>query len=400
MEVPPIYMDHHATTPVDPRVLETMLPYFREVPGNAASRGHSFGERARDAVEKGREQVAALIGANPREIAFTSGSTESNNLAIKGTFAANAREGRNHVITQATEHKAVLDSIARLQREGARVSTLSVDAQGRIDPGELESALGDDTVLVSIMLTNNEVGTAQNLADIASLTRPRGVLFHCDASQGLGYLPFDVGTLDVDLVSLTAHKIYGPKGTGALYVRRRPRVKIIAEMDGGGHEFGLRSGTLAVPGIVGFGAAAEIQQREGPEEARRLARLRSRLDLAIQAGLDQVTLNGAPLDGARHPGNLNLSFAYVEGEGLLLALARVVAVSSGSACSSARTESSFVLRAMGVEPDLASASIRFGLGRDTTEEEVDVVAAHVVATVERLRQDNPEWRMRGEAIDW
>lgn len=393
-------MDHHATTPVDPRVLEAMLPYFREVPGNAASRGHAFGERARDAVEEARAQVAALIGANPREIAFTSGSTESDNLAIKGTFAANAREGRNHVITQATEHKAVLDSIARLQREGARVTTLAVDAEGRIDLDELERALGDDTVLVSIMLTNNEVGTAQDLAGIAALTRPRGVLFHCDASQGLGYLPLDVSSLDVDLVSFTAHKIYGPKGTGALYVRRRPRVKIIAEMDGGGHEFGLRSGTLAVPSIVGFGVAAALQRQEGPDEAERLARLRARLDLAIHAGLDHVSLNGAPLDGLRHPGNLNLSFGYVEGEGLLLALARVVAVSSGSACTSARTESSYVLRAMGVDPDLAAASIRFGLGRDTTEAEVDVVAAHVVATVERLREGNPEWRMRGEEIDW
>lgn len=393
-----IYLDHHATTPVDPAVIEAMLPWFREKPGNAASKSHAYGHEAGDAVEAARTQVADLLGANPREIVFTSGSTESDNLAIKGAFAA--AEDRNHVITQRTEHKAVLDSVSRLERGGARVTLLDVDRQGRIELQALEKALCDDTALVSLMLTNNEVGTVHDIAGAASLARAAGARMHCDASQGLGYIPLDVTEAGVDLLSLTAHKFYGPKGVGALYVRRRPRVNVIAEMDGGGHEFGMRSGTLAVPGIVALGAAADLMRRQGPTEAARLRRLRLRLYNAIAQGLEGVHLNGPALDEGRHPGNLNVSFEHVEGEGLLLALTGVVAVSSGSACSSAGTEPSFVLRAMGISRDLASASIRYGLGRDTTETEVDRVAEHTIKVVKRLRRANPEWRLRGESIDW
>ena len=395
-----IYMDHHATTPVDPRVLEAMLPYFTEHFGNASSKSHAFGHRAADAVEQARAQVASLVGARSREIVFTSGATESDNLALKGVMHANGDRG-DHLIVPVIEHKAVLDSATHLEREGFRVTRVPVDAQGRVDPAAIAEAIDEGTVLVSVMLCNNEVGTIQDIAAIGAVTRERGVLLHCDASQGLGYVPFDVDPMKVDLASFNAHKLYGPKGVGALFVRRsKPRVRLVAEADGGGQEHGLRAGTPNVPGIVGFGAAAAIQEAEGPGEANRLRSLRQRLYDRVAGELEAVLLNGPPLDGPRHPGNLNLSFEGVDGEGLLLALAKVVAVSSGSACSSASTQPSYVLRAMGLDADRASASIRFGLGRGTDEAAVDEVAQHVIATVGRLRESSPLWRQRGEAIDW
>ena len=391
-----IYMDHHATTPVDPRVLEAMLPYFTEHFGNAASRAHAFGHRAADAVDEAREQVAALVGARARELIFTSGATESDNLALKGVMAANRDRG-DHLIVAATEHKAVLDSATHLECQGFRVTRLPVDGHGFVDPEAVAAAMEPGTVLVSVMLCNNEVGTVQDIPAIAARVRSGGAYLHCDASQGLGYVRFDVE--HVDLASFNAHKLYGPKGVGALYVRRSPRVRLVAEADGGGQEYGLRAGTPNVPGIVGFGAAAAIQRDEGAAEAERLRGLRDDLFARLSA-LEAVHLNGPPLDGARHPGNLNVSFEGVDGEGLLLALAKVVAVSSGAACTSASTEPSYVLRAMGLDADRASASIRFGLGRGTNREAVDRVAEHVVGTVSRLRESSPLWRQRGEAIDW
>jgi cysteine desulfurase len=391
----PIYMDYHATTPVDPRVLEAMLPYFREDFGNAASKSHAFGWRAEEAVEAGRAEVAKLIGASPKEIAFTSGATESDNLAVKGAARFYQEKGR-HLITCQTEHKAVLDSMHRLEREGFEVTFLSVGRDGRVDPDDVRKAIRPDTILVSLMHANNEVGVLHPIEEIGKITREKGVAFHCDAVQSVGKLPFDVEKMNVDLVSISAHKMYGPKGVGALYVRRKPRVRLIAEMDGGGHERGFRSGTLNVPGIVGLAKACELARAEMDEEASRVRALREKLRRGIQERLDQVTLNGS-LEH-RLPGNLNLSFAYVEGEALMMAV-KDVAVSSGSACTSASLEPSYVLKAMGVGDDLAHSSIRFGLGRFTTEQEVDYVAELFVAKVKKLREMSPLYEMVKEGVD-
>lgn len=393
----PIYLDNHATTPVDPRVLEAMLPYFKGDFGNAASRSHVFGWKAEEAVERAREQVAALIGAkSSKEIVWTSGATEATNLAIKGV-AEYLREKGNHVITQKTEHKATLDSCKRLERMGFEVTWLDVDREGRIDLGALEKAFTPKTILVSIMLANNEVGTVQPIREIGQLCRARGVLFHCDAVQGAGKIPFDVNADLVDLVSLSAHKFYGPKGVGALYVRReKPRVRLMPQIDGGGHEHGMRSGTLNVPGIVGFGKAAELCRLELASEGARTAELRDRLERALFSGLDMLHLNGSRAH--RVPGNLNLSFAFVEGEALMMSL-KDVAVSSGSACTSASLEPSYVLRAMGVGDDLAHSSIRFGVGRFNTAEEIDYVAKLVVEKVAKLREMSPLYEMAKEGID-
>ncbi|MGA8892006.1 MAG: IscS subfamily cysteine desulfurase [Anaeromyxobacteraceae bacterium] len=383
----PIYMDCHSTTPVDPRVLEAMLPYFTESYGNAASKSHAFGWRAEEAVEEARAQVARLIGATAREIVWTSGATESDNLALKGVARFHAARGR-HLVTTAIEHKAVLDSAAALSREGFEVTVVPVGPDGVVDPEAIRAALRPDTILVSVMHANNEVGTIQPIEEVGRITRERGVLFHTDAVQSLGRIPFDVEATQADLVSLSAHKMYGPKGVGALYVRRRPRVRLVAQIDGGGHERGYRSGTLNVPGIVGFGKAAELAREEMPAEAPRILALRERLRKAIQDGLERVTVNGSL--SRRLPGNLNVSFAHVEGEALMIAM-KDVAVSSGSACTSASLEPSYVLRAMGVPDDQAHASLRFGLGRFNTEEEVDHVARLVVERATRLREMSPGW---------
>jgi len=391
----PIYMDYHATTPVDPRALEVMLPYFTEKFGNAASKSHSFGWQAEEAVEAAREQVASLIGATAREIVWTSGATESDNLAIKGAAQFHRAKGR-HLVTCKTEHKAVLDSMAALERDGFEVTVLDVERDGRLDPARLQAALRPDTILVSIMHANNESGVIHPIDEIGRITRAAGVLFHCDAVQSIGKVPFDVEASNVDLASLSAHKMYGPKGVGALYVRRKPRARLLPQMDGGGHERGHRSGTLNVPGIVGFGAAAELARAERDAEAVRVLALRERLRKGIEAGLDLVSVNGS-LEH-RLPGNLNVSFAYVEGEALMMAI-KDVAVSSGSACTSASLEPSYVLRAMGVPDDMAHSSIRFGLGRFTTEEEVDHVVKLVVARVKKLRDMSPLYEMAREGID-
>jgi len=393
----PIYMDNHATTPVDPRVIEAMMPYFTNVFGNAASRSHAFGWTAEEAVSRAREQVARLVGATKaKEIVFTSGATESDNLAVKGV-AHFYREKGNHIITTKIEHKAILDTCKRLENEGFEVTYLDVDKSGRIDPEAVRRAITDQTILVSVMLANNEVGTVQPLKEIGAITRERGVLLHTDAVQGIGKTPFDVEEMNVDLASLTAHKIYGPKGVGALYVRRsKPRVRLATEMDGGGHEFGMRSGTLNVPGIVGFGKACEILTEEGRAETERLRTLRDRLLARITGTLEEVHINGS-LEH-RLPNNLNLSFAFVEGESMIMAI-RDVAVSSGSACTSASLEPSYVLHAMGVTDDAAHSSIRFGLGRFTTEDEVDYVAQLVIDKVQKLRSMSPLWEMHKEGID-
>ncbi|HET9956772.1 MAG TPA: IscS subfamily cysteine desulfurase [Polyangiaceae bacterium] len=393
----PIYMDNHATTPVDPRVLEAMLPYFTQEFGNAASRTHAFGWHAEGAVEAARETLADLIHAESgKEIVFTSGATESNNLALKGVAEYYSGKG-NHIVTSTIEHKAVLDSCKRLEKQGFQVTYVNAGKDGIVDPGDIQKALTEKTILVSVMLANNEVGTIQPIEEIGQITRARGVLFHVDAVQGLGKTPFDVRAMNVDLASLTAHKIYGPKGVGALYVRRsRPRVRLVAQMDGGGHERGNRSGTLNVPGIVGFAKAAEILKAEGEVEAARLRALRDRLYGKLSRELDQIILNGHP--ERRLPGNLNVSFAFVEGEGLMMAI-KDVAVSSGSACTSASLEPSYVLRSMGLDEDMAHSSIRFGLGRFNTEEEVDYVADLVVSKVKKLRDMSPLWEMHQDGID-
>ena len=391
----PIYMDHHATTPVDPRVLEAMLPYFGVEFGNAASKSHVFGWRAEEAVEAARAEVAALVGATAREIVFTSGATESDNLAIKGVAQFHQGKGR-HLVTCQTEHKAVLDSLHALERQGFEVTFLPVGRDGRLDPGALERALRPDTILVSVMAANNETGVLQPVEEIGRITRARGVLFHCDAVQAAGRVPFDVERSNVDLASLSAHKLYGPKGVGALYVRRKPRARLIAQMDGGGHERGLRSGTLNVPGIVGFGKACALAAAELPAESARLLALRERLRRGIEAAVEQVTVNGS-LEH-RLPGNLNVSFAWVEGEALMMAM-KDVAVSSGSACTSASLEPSYVLRAMGVPDDLAHSSIRFGLGRFNTEEEVDWVVELLGRKVKKLRDLSPLAEMARQGID-
>ena len=392
----PIYMDNNATTPVDGRVLEAMLPYFCEDYGNAASRNHSFGWRAEEAVGRAREQVARLIGAKPREIIFTSGATESDNLALKGV-AEMYREKGDHIIPQVTEHKAVLDSAKRLERQGFEVTYLPVDRDGLVDPDDVRRALRETTILISIMAANHEIGVVQPLEEISRIAKERGVLFHSDAAQAAGKVPVDVEAWGVDLVSLSAHKMYGPKGVGALYVRRRnPRVRLSPMMDGGGHERGMRSGTLDVPGIVGFGAACELAYREMEAEAERLRFLRDRLEGGILSHVEEVYRNGHA--ERRLPGTSNLSFAYVEGESLMMGL-NEIAVSSGSACTSAILEPSHVLRALGVGEELAHSSIRFSLGRFNTEEEVDYVIQRVKETVERLREMSPLYEMVKEGID-
>jgi cysteine desulfurase len=393
-----IYLDHHSTTPVDARVLERMIPWFSEKFGNAASKSHAYGWAADDAVEDARAQIAALIGAGPKEIVFTSGATESDNLAIKGVFESQTRAKKGgHIVTCKTEHKAVLDTCRHLERHGFTVTYLGVDKNGRVDPKAVEAAITNETILVSIMFVNNEVGAIQPIAEIGAVTRARGVLFHCDAVQGLATMAFDVERMNVDLASLSAHKMYGPKGVGALYVRRsKPRVSLVAQIDGGGHERGMRSGTLNVPAIVGFGEAARIAIEERSADAIRIAALRDRLRSKLT--IEQMFLNG-PEPPDRHPGNLNVSFACVESEALMLALKDVVAVSSGSACTSASVEPSYVLRAMGIADDRAHASIRFGLGRGTTEAQIDEVAARVVAEVERLRSISPVWQLAREGVD-
>ncbi len=393
----PIYMDYHATTPLDPRVFEAMKPYFLETFGNAASRTHQFGWMAEAAVEDARETIARFIGASSgKEIVFTSGATESDNLAIKGVAEYYAGKG-NHIVTTTIEHKAVLDSCKRLQKQGFEVTYVSAGPDGLVNPDDIRAALTDKTILVSVMLANNEVGTIQPIQEIGKITRERGVLLHCDAVQGLGKTPFDVQAMNVDLASITAHKLYGPKGCGALYVRRsKPRVRLVAELDGGGHERGMRSGTLNVPGIIGFAKACSILMEEGAAEAERLRTLRDRLHQRLTAELDEVVLNGHPT--LRLPGNLNLSFSFVEGEGLMMAI-KDVAVSSGSACTSASLEPSYVLRSMGLDEELAHSSIRFGLGRFNTEEEVDYVAALVTDKVKKLREMSPLYEMHKEGVD-
>jgi cysteine desulfurase len=391
----PIYMDNHATTPVDPRVVEAMLPYFTEVFGNAASRSHAFGWTAEKAVEQARDQVGALMGASGKEIVWTSGATESDNLAIKGAAEFHKDRG-NHIITAETEHKAVLDTCKRLEKDGFDVTYLPVDPDGRISAAAVKAAMTDKTILVSIMLANNEIGTVNPVDEIGAVVKEKGALFHIDAVQGVGKIPFDVNKARCDLASISAHKMYGPKGIGALYVRRKPRVRITAQIDGGGHERGMRSGTLNVPAIVGFGKAAELCAAEMESEAKRLLALRERLREGIQSQVTDTFVNGS-LEH-RLPGNLNISFAYVEGEAMLMGL-KDVAVSSGSACTSASLEPSYVLRAIGVEEELAHTSIRFGLGRFNTEEEVDYVIKVVVDKVRKLRELSPLYEMAQQGID-
>ena len=393
----PIFMDNHSTTPTDPRVVEEMLPYFTTKFGNAASRSHRFGWEAEEAVDHARERIASLIGAkDSKEIVFTSGATESDNVAIKGV-AEFYKDRGNHIITTVTEHKAVLDTCKRLEKEGCAVTYLAVAKDGRVDPDDVRKAITDKTILVSVMLANNEIGTVQPIEEIGKITRERGVLLHSDAVQGIGKVDFDVQKMNVDLASITAHKIYGPKGIGALYVRRsKPRVRLVAQMDGGGHERGMRSGTLPVPLIVGFGKACEIMAQEGKKETAKLTALRERLRERIMKQLDEVYINGSVEH--RLPGNLNISFNFVEGEGLMMGI-KDVAVSSGSACTSASLEPSYVLRALGVGDELAHSSIRFGIGRFNTEEEVDYVADLMVEKVKRLRELSPLWEMHKEGID-
>jgi cysteine desulfurase len=392
----PIYMDYHATTPVDPRVVDAMLPYFTENFGNSASRNHAFGWAAEEAVEAGRKQVADLIGANPKEIIFTSGATESNNLAIKGV-AEMYREKGNHIITCVTEHTAVIDTCKKLEKQGARVTYLPVQKDGRIDLDDLRDAITDKTILISIMAANNEIGVLQPIAEIGAIAKEKGILFHTDAVQAAGKIPVDVTALKVDLLSLSAHKMYGPKGVGALYVRRRnPRVLLAEQINGGGHERGMRSGTLNVPGIVGLGKAAAICKAEMATESERLRTLRDRLNEKFHKSLDEIYINGSMEH--RLPHNLNISFAYVEGESLLMGI-NDVAVSSGSACTSASLEPSYVLKALGAGDDLAHSSIRFGLGRWTTDEEVDYVVDKLTNVVRRLREMSPLYEMVKEGVD-
>jgi cysteine desulfurase len=392
----PIYMDNHATTPVDPRVVEAMVPFYTEKFGNAASRNHPFGWEAEKAAEDARAAIARLINASPKEIIFTSGATESDNLAIKGV-AEMYREKGDHIITCVIEHKAVLDTCKRLEKYGYKVTYLPVGSDGLIDLEEFKRAITPKTILVTIMAANNEIGVIQPVEEIGKITRERGVLFHTDGVQAVGKILVDVQKMNIDLMSLTAHKIYGPKGVGALYVRRKnPRVQVAPIIDGGGHERGMRSGTLNVPAIVGFGKACELCEREMAEEGVRLRRLRDRLKEEIMSQLDEVYVNGSMTE--RLPHNINLSFAYVEGESLLMGI-NDIAVSSGSACTSATLEPSYVLKALGVGEDLAHTSIRFGLGRFNTEEEVDYVIARVVETVNRLRELSPLYEMAKEGID-
>jgi cysteine desulfurase len=392
----PIYMDYHATTPMDPRVFEAMKPYFLQTFGNAASRNHSFGWEAEEAVEKSRKQIASLIGATAKEIVFTSGATESNNLALKGVAEMYAEKG-NHIITAATEHKAILDTCKRLEKHGVRVTYLPVQQNGLVDLEQVQAAVTDKTILISIMYANNEIGVIQPIAELGKIARSKGALLHTDATQAVGKVPVNVIKDNIDLMSMSGHKMYGPKGVGALYVRRKnPRVQITAQMDGGGHERGMRSGTLNVPGIVGLGEACALCQAEMPEESKRMAFLRDKLMHKLQSELDETYINGTMEH--RLPNNLNISFAYVEGESLLMGI-NDIAVSSGSACTSATLEPSYVLKALGAGDDLAHSSIRFGLGRFNTEEEVDYVAAKVIDVVKKLRELSPLYEMAKEGID-
>ena len=391
----PIYLDNHATTAADPRVVQAMLPYFTEVFGNAASRNHAFGWGAEEGVEKARKQIADLIGANSKEIIFTSGATESNNLALKGVAQMYAEKG-NHIITAATEHKAVLDTCKHLEKDGFRVTYLPVKGDGSVDLDMLREAITDKTILVSIMYANNEIGLIQPVAEIGKICKEKGVLFHTDGVQAVGKIPVNVIADNIDLMSITAHKLYGPKGVGALYVRRKnPRVQLTAQMDGGGHERGMRSGTLNVPGIVGLGEACALAQRLMPEEMARHRALRDRLHAKL-ATIEESYVNG----GMEHrlPHNLNMSFAYVEGESLLMGI-NDIAVSSGSACTSATLEPSYVLKALGLGDDLAHTSIRFGIGRFTTEEEIDYVANKMIEVVTKLRELSPLWEMFQDGVD-
>ena len=392
----PIYMDSHATTPVDPRVLEAMLPFFTERFGNAASRNHAFGWQAEEAVETGRKQVADLIGASAKEIVFTSGATESDNLAIKGVAHMYRNQG-DHIVTVQTEHKAVIDTCKRLEKEGFRVTYLPVRKDGLVDLDELRDALGEKTILISVMMANNEIGVIQPVAEIGRIARERRILFHTDAVQAAGKVPLDVNAIHADLVSLSAHKMYGPKGVGALYVRRKdPRVLLVPVIDGGGHERGMRSGTLNVTGIVGFGKAAQIAAREMTAESATLGALRGRLLDGLRSELDEIHVNGS-LEH-RLPNNLNVSFAYVEGESLLMGI-NDIAVSSGSACTSASLEPSYVLKALGTGDELAHSSIRFGLGRFNTAEEVDYVIDKVSSVVKRLREMSPLYEMARDGVN-
>jgi cysteine desulfurase len=392
----PIYFDNHATTQVDPRVVQAMLPYFTDKFGNAASRNHAFGWAGEEAVENARAQVASLIGATPKEIIFTSGATESDNLMIKGV-AEMYREKGNHIITQAIEHKAVLDTCKRLEKDGFEVTYLPVQRDGRVDPEDVRKAVTPKTILITIMYANNEIGVINPVAEIGKIAKDHGIFFAVDGVQAVGKVPVDVQKDNIDLLAISAHKLYGPKGVGALYVRRRnPRVQLAAIIDGGGHERGMRSGTLNVPGIVGLGAACEIAQKEMPEESVRLRKLRDRLKAGLETKLDEVFINGSMEH--RLPNNLNMSFAYVEGESLLMGI-NDIAVSSGSACTSATLEPSYVLKALGVGEDLAHTSIRFGLGRFNTEEEVDYVTDKMVQVVTKLRELSPLYEMAKEGID-
>lgn len=393
----PIYLDSHSTTPIDPRVLETMLPYFTEKFGNAASRNHAFGWEAEEAVETARKQIARLIHADPKELVFTSGATESDNLALRGVVEM-YREKGDHMITNSTEHRAVLDTAKALEsKRGVKVTYLHVDKSGIVSPDDVRNAITDKTILISIMLANNEIGSINPIREIGKIAKEKGILFHCDATQGVGKIPVDVQEMGIDLMSFTAHKLYGPKGVGALYVRKKaPRVRIAPMIDGGGHERGMRSGTLPVPLVVGFGKACELCEQEMTAEARRLAAMRDRLEAGIMNGLDEVYLNGHPTQ--RLPHNLNVSFAYVEGESLLMGL-KEIALSSGSACTSATLEPSYVLRALGVGSDLAHSSIRFGLGRFTTDDEVEYTVKRIIETVTRLREMSPLYEMAKEGVD-
>ncbi|MDH5747784.1 MAG: IscS subfamily cysteine desulfurase [Rhodospirillales bacterium] len=391
----PIYLDYQATTPTDPRVIDAMLPFFNEKFGNPHSRSHAYGWRAEEAVEIARAQIASLIGANPKEVIFTSGATESNNLAIKGV-AHFYKDKKNHIITCVTEHKCVLDSCRHLEQEGFEVTYLPVQENGLIDLEKLKAAITDQTAIVSIMAANNEIGVIQPVKEIGAICREKGVYFHTDAAQAVGKIPLDVNDMNIDLMSISGHKVYGPMGIGALYVRRKPRVRLVALINGGGQERGMRSGTLPTPLCVGIGMACALAEKEMGAEAERLRMLRDRFYKGIMDRLPEVYLNG-DLD-KRLPGNLNLSFAYVEGEGLMMGI-KDLAVSSGSACTSASLEPSYVLRALGVEEELAHTSLRIGLGRFTTEEEVDIAVDKIASEVERLRQMSPLWEMAQEGID-
>jgi cysteine desulfurase len=392
----PIYLDHNATTPMDPRVLEAMIPYFTENFGNAASRNHSFGWHAEEAVDYAREQVAQLIGADPKEIIFTSGATEGDNLAIKGVYEMYASKG-NHIITCTTEHKAVLDTCKHLEKLGAEVTYLEVQPDGLIDLKALEAAMRPTTILVAIMYANNEIGVVQPVKEIGAIAKKHGALFFSDAVQAVGKIPVDVNADGIDIMAFTAHKMYGPKGVGALYVRRKnPRVKVTAQMDGGGHERGMRSGTLNVPGIVGFGKAAEIARTDMAADTERISKLRDKLENALKQ-IDESYVNGNP--AYRLPHVSNISFKYVEGEGLMMGFNKDIALSSGSACTSASLEPSYVLKALGLGDDLAHSSLRFGLGRYTTEEQIDFTIKAVSETVLKLREMSPLWEMFKEGVD-